>query len=76
MLSANCQCYLIQNYILLISKLYIYKLRENTFLSSTCLLKEISNIEKKVVSVKKKENIVYKRKWGKNEDKKKELITL
>ena len=31
----------------------------------------MKNIEKKVVSVKKKENIVYKIMWGKNEDKKK-----
>ena len=56
-LEADCQSYLIQNYILLISKLYRYKSRKSKFLSSTCLLKEISkikNIEKKVASVNKK----------------------
>ena len=43
------------------------------FLSSTCLLKEVSkikNIEKKAVaSVNEKKNIAYKRKLGKIEDK-------
>ena len=56
-LEADCQYYLIQNHILLISKLYIYKSRKSKFLSSTCLLKEISkikNIEKKVISVNEK----------------------
>ena len=49
---------LIQNGILLISKLYIYKSRKNKFLGSTCLLKEISkikNIEKKNASVNEKQ---------------------
>ena len=72
-LEADCQSYLIQNHILLILKLYICKSRKNKFLSSTCLLKEISKIkskEKKVASVnEKKKNIAYKRKWGKFEDK-------
>ena len=44
-LEADCQTYLIQNHIILISKLYIYKSRKNKFLSSTCLLKEISKIK-------------------------------
>ena len=68
-LEVDCQCYLMQNHILLISKLYIYNSRNNTFLSSTCLLKKISkikNIEKKVASVNEKKNIAYKRKWGRN----------
>ena len=71
-LEADCQSYLIQNNILLILKLYIYKSRKNKFLNSTCLLKEISkikNIEKKVASVNEKKNIADKRKWGKIEDK-------
>ena len=68
-LEADCQSYLIQKHILLISKLYIYKSRKNTILSSTCLLKEIKNIEKKRASVNEKKNIVYKRKCGKIEDK-------
>ena len=69
----DCQSYLIQNHILLISMLYIYMSRKNIFLSSTCLLKEVSkikNIEKKVVaSVNEKKNIAYKRKLGKIENK-------
>ena len=59
-LEDNCQSYLIQNHILLISKLYIYKSRKNKFLSSTCLLKEISkikNIEKKIASVNEKKTL-------------------
>ena len=72
-LEIDCQSYLIQNHILLILKLYIYKSRKIFFLSSTCLLKEVSkikNIEKKVVaSVNEKKNIAYKRKLGKIEDK-------
>ena len=71
-LEADCQTYLMQNHILLIPKLDIYKYRKNKFVSSTCLLKEISkikNIEKKVASVNEKKNIAYKRKWGKIEDK-------
>ena len=68
-LEADSQSYLIQKHILLISKLYIYKSRKNTILSSTCLLKEIKNIEKKRASVNEKKNIVYKRKRGKIEDK-------
>ena len=63
-LEANCQSYLIENHILHIPKLYIYKSRKNNFLSSNCLLKEISkikNIEKKVASVNEKENIAYKK---------------
>ena len=72
-LEIDCQSYLIQNHILLILKLYIYKSRKILFLSSTCLLKEVSkikNIEKKVVaSVNEKKNIAYKRKLGKIEDK-------
>ena len=55
--AADCQSYLIQNHILLISKLYIYKSRKYKFLSSICLLKEISKIksmEKKVASVNEK----------------------
>ena len=71
-LEADCQSYLIQNHILLISKLYLYKSRKNKFLSSTCSLKEISkikNIEKKVVSVNERKNIVYKRRWKKIENK-------
>ena len=60
-LEGNCQSYLIQNHILLISKLYIYKSRKNKFLSSTCLLKDISNIkniEKKVTSVNEKKHCI------------------
>ena len=56
-LEADCQSYLIQNHILLLSKLYIYKSRKRKFLSSTCLLKEISkikNIQKKIASVNEK----------------------
>ena len=71
-LEADCQSYLIQNHILLISKLYIYRFRKNNFLSITCLLKEISkikNTEKKVESVSKKKDIACKRKWGKIEEK-------
>ena len=59
-LEADCQSYLIQNHILLILKLYIYKFRKNKFLSSTCLLKEISkikNIEKKIASVNEKKTL-------------------
>ena len=68
---ANCQSYLIQNHILLILKQYIYKSRKNKFLSSTCLLKEISkikNMEKSCIR-KWKKNIAYKRKRRKIEDK-------
>ena len=46
--------------------------RKNKFLSSTCLLKEISrikNTEKNVASANEKKNIEYKRKQGKNEKK-------
>ena len=71
-LEADCQSYLIQNHILLISKLYIYKSRKNKFLSSTCLLKEISkikNIEKKIASVNEEKNTAYKMKWGKADGK-------
>ena len=53
-------------------KLYIYKYRKNKFLSTTCLLKEISkikNIEKKTASPNEKENTAYTRKWGKIEGK-------
>ena len=53
-LEADCQSFLIENHILFISKLYIYKSRKRKFLSSTSLLIEISktkNIEKKVASV-------------------------
>ena len=69
---ADGQSYLIQNNILLIWKLYIYKSRKNKFLSSTCLLKKISkikNIEKKIASVNEKKNIAYKRTWEKIEGK-------
>ena len=58
---ADCQSYLIQNHILLISKLYIYKSRKNKFLRSTCLLKEISkikNIQEKIASVNEKKNCI------------------
>ena len=68
-LEVDCQSYLMQNHILLISELYMYNSRNNTFLGTTCLLKEISkikNVEKKVASVNQKKNIAYKRKWGKN----------
>ena len=68
---ANCQSNLIQNYILFISKLYVYKFRKSKFLSSTCLLKQISkikNIEKKVASANEKKTS-RKRKWGIIEDK-------
>ena len=71
-LEGNCQSYLIQNHILLISKLYIYKSRKNKFLSSTCLLKEISkikNIEKKFAYANEKKTLHIKKKWGKNENK-------
>ena len=66
---ADYQSYLIQNYILLTAKLYIYKSRKNKFLSSTCLLKEISkikNIEKKIASVNEKKKRCIKKKVGKN----------
>ena len=68
----KCQSYLIQKDIFLISKLYIYKSRKNKFLSSTCLLKEISgikNTEKNVASPNEKKSIEYKRKQGKIEKK-------
>ena len=55
---ADCQSYLIQCHIFLISKLYIYKFRKK-FLSSNCLLKEISkikNIEENVASVNEKKH--------------------
>ena len=71
-LEATCQSYLIQNDIFLISKQYIYKSRKNKFLSSTCLLKEISrikNAEKNVASANEKKNIEYKRKQVKIEKK-------
>ena len=58
-LEADCQSYLIQNHILLISKLYIYKSRKNKFLSSTCLLKEsskIKNTETNIASVNEKKH--------------------
>ena len=44
-LAFDCQSHLMQNHIFLISKLYIYHSRNNTFLSSTRLLKEISKIK-------------------------------
>ena len=44
-LEFDCQSHLMQNHIFLISKLYMYNSRNNTFLSSTCLLKEISKIK-------------------------------
>ena len=44
-LEFDCQSHLMQNHIFLISKLYICNSRNNTFLSSTCLLKEISKIK-------------------------------
>ena len=44
-LEADRQSCLIQNHILLISKLYIWKSRKNKFLGSMCLLKEISKIK-------------------------------
>ena len=79
-LEADCQTYLIQNHILLISKLYIYKFRKNRFLSSTCLLKEISkikNIEKKVASVNEKKTLHIKESGEKLKTKYlKEMITL
>ena len=56
-LEANCQSYLIENHILHIPKLYIYKSRKNKFLRSNCLLKEISkikNMEKKSCICKRK----------------------
>ena len=53
-LEADCQSYLIQNHILLILKLYIYKSWKSKFLSSTCLIRK--NIEKKVVSVNGKKH--------------------
>ena len=57
-LEVSCQSYLIQNHILIISKLYICKSRKSKFLTSTCLLKEtskIKNIEKKVAPVNEKQ---------------------
>ena len=60
--------FIIQNHILLISKLYTYKSRKNNFLINTCLLKDISkikNIDEKVHL----RNIAYKRKWEIIEDK-------
>ena len=60
-LEADCQSYLIQNLILLISQLYIYKSRKNKFLTRTCLLKEISkikNIEIKIASVNEKKHSI------------------
>ena len=57
----DCQSYLIQNHILLILKLYVYKSRRNKFLSSTCLLKEISKIKntaKKIASVNEKKHCI------------------
>ena len=71
-LEADSQTYLIQNHILLISKLYIQKSRKNKFLSSTCLLKEISKIKiikKKVASVNGKKTLHIKESEGKIEDK-------
>ena len=68
LLKADWQSYLIQNYIFLISKLYIYKSRKNIFLSSTGLLEEISrikNIAKQVASVHEKKTLHIK-KVGKN----------
>ena len=59
-LEVDCQPYLIQNHILFISKLYINKSRKSKFLSSTCLLKEISkikDIEKKIASVNEKKTL-------------------
>ena len=57
---ADCQSYLIQSHILLISKLHICKSRKNKFVSSTCSLKEtskIKNIEKKIAFVKEKKTL-------------------
>ena len=65
-LETDCQSYLIQSQLLLISKLYIYKSRKSKFLSRTCLLKEISKIknkEKNSICKRKKTNMTYKRKW-------------
>ena len=56
--AADWRSYLIQNRILLLSKLYIYKSRKK-FVGSNCLLKEISKIKKieeKVASVNEKKH--------------------
>ena len=71
-LEVDCQFYLMQNHILLISKLYIYNSRNNTFLSSTCLLKKISkikNIEKKLHLLTKRKTLHIKESGGEIEDK-------
>ena len=68
-LEFDCQSHLMQNHIFLISKLYMYNSRNNTFLSSTCLLKEISKIKnrKKLHLWMKRKALHIKESGGKTE---------
>ena len=61
LVEAESQSHLIQNHILLILKLYMYKSRKNKFLSSTCLLKEIGkvkNIGRSCICKRKKKHCI------------------
>ena len=58
-LKADCHCYLIQNNTSYFETVHIKVQKKSKFLSSTCLLKEISkveNTEKKIASVNEKKH--------------------
>ena len=65
-LNVNSELLLIQNYLLLIFKIYIYNSRRSESLKIKSLIREITkvkNIEEKISLNNKKKHAIHKRKW-------------